>query len=98
MTRNIPDWKINLSKKLGVFGLSDLKRLAPIGDIGYMNGWYNPWGGSSWFNGQMEKAIYDAAYAQGYRFTWRDRSYHRGIDNEYYCEELGLTYHVDSSD
>ena len=36
---NIAPWKKELSKKIGLFGLSDLRRLAPIGDLGYANGW-----------------------------------------------------------
>lgn len=34
--------KWELSRKVGLFGLDDLRKLAPIGDLGYENGWYPP--------------------------------------------------------
>ena len=36
--------KLELTRKIGLFGLSDLRKLAPIGDLGYANGWYEPSG------------------------------------------------------
>ena len=30
--------KLELTRKIGLFGLSDLRKLAPIGDLGYANG------------------------------------------------------------
>ena len=38
-------WKMELTRKIGLFGLKDLRRLAPIGDVGYENGWYPPFFG-----------------------------------------------------
>ena len=32
--------KLELTRKIGLFGLSDLRKLAPIGDLGYANGWW----------------------------------------------------------
>ena len=92
--------KNELLRKVGVFGVGDVKRLAPIGDLGYENGWY-PWGlfpsRGTFMDGGMEKAICDAAHDQGYRFKCISHN-ERGTDTVYYCEELGMTYHVDSSD
>lgn len=31
----VQDWKKELVRKIGLFGLSDLRKLAPIGDLGY---------------------------------------------------------------
>lgn len=36
----VPEWKKDLTRKISLFGLSDLRKLAPIGDLGYANGWY----------------------------------------------------------
>ena len=30
--------KLELTRKIGIFGLSDLRKIAPIGDLGYENG------------------------------------------------------------
>lgn len=48
-------------------------------------------------NGGMERCIYEAAIDQGFKFKIIS---HRetGSDTVYYCDELGMTYHVDSSD
>ena len=91
--------KEDLIRKLGLFGLSDVSRLAPIGDLGYMNGWYrSPFFPSqgTWMDGGMERAIYEAAREQGYRFEIIS---HRetGSDTCYYCKDLHMYYHVDSS-
>ena len=92
--------KEELVRKVGLLGLRDVSRLAPIGDLGYMNGWYP----CSWFpsqgtfmKGGLERCIYEAAIDQGFKFKIIS---HRetGSDTVYYCDELGMTYHVDSSD
>ena len=95
----VPSWKRDLVRKIGLFGLSDLRRLSPIGDLGYANGWYwNTDGCSGWMYGDMEKAVVHAFGCQGFRFDkcW-DTGYRR-TDHHYYCSELGLSYSVDSSD
>ena len=92
--------KEELVRKVGLLGLKDVKKLAPIGDLGYANGWYShgffPEQGT-FMKGGLERMIYEAACAQGYSFKCVS---HResGVDTVYRCEELGLTYHVDSSD
>jgi len=92
--------KQELVRKVGLFGLRDVKALAPIGDLGYANGWY-PCGffplQGTFMKGGLERVVFEAAQEQGYTFKCVS---HRetGVDTVYYCEELRLTYHVDSSD
>lgn len=92
--------KMELVRKVGLFGLSDLRKLAPIGDFDYANGWY-PCGffpeQDTFMKGGLERMIYEAACEQG--FTFKCISHREtGVDTVYHCEELGMTYHVDSSD
>jgi hypothetical protein len=90
--------KEELLRKVGVFGVGDVKRLAPIGDLGYMNGWYPPFFWEPKFvDTEMPRMIYESACEQGYRFKEISHN-ERGTDTVYYCEELKMTYHVDSSD
>ena len=90
---------MELTRKIGLFGLKDLRKLAPVGDLGYANGWYGPFGDGSWMRGGMERALVDAAYEQGFKTVCADYGYpHRGTDHETRFPEIGLTYHVDSSD
>lgn len=97
--RYIAPWKKKLSMKIGLLGLNDVSKLAPIGDLGYMNGWY-PCSlftdHGQWMNGGMERAVYEAAKEQGYRF---EEISHRetGVDTTYYCKSLSMYFHVDSS-
>ena len=92
--------KLELVRKVGVLGLSDVSKLAPIGDLDYANGWY-PCGffpeQGTFMKGGIERAVYDAACKQGYTFKCIS---HResGVDTVYHCEQLKMTYHVDSSD
>jgi len=92
--------KEELLRKVGLMGLRDVKMLAPIGDLGYANGWYPcsllPKLGT-FMHGGLERAVYDAVREQGYSFKCVSYN-HRGTDTVYHCEELGMTYHVDSSD
>ena len=92
--------KNELLRKVGLLGVGDVKKLAPIGDLGYMNGWY-PCGlfprQGTLMDGGLERLVYDAACKQGYMFKCIKHN-ERGTDTVYYCEELGMTYHVDSSD
>ena len=90
---------MDLVRKIGLMGLRDVSKLSPIGDLGYMNGWYRcSWSPSkgTWMDGGMERAIYEAAREQGYRFEIIS---HRetGSDTCYYCKDLHMYYHVDSS-
>lgn len=92
--------KQELVRKVGLFGLKDLRKLAPIGDLGYANGWY-PNGffpeNGTFMKGGLERMIYEAAREQGFYYKMVS---HRetGSDTVYRCEEIGMTYHVDSSD
>ena len=95
----VPEWKKDLTRKIGLFGLGDLRKLAPIGDLGYANGWYwNFEGESGWFYGEMEKAIMEAFREQGFKFDKGYDSGYRRTDHHYICTELGLRYSVDSGD
>ena len=85
--------------RIGLFGLSDLRRLAPVGNLGYANGWYwNFHNRKGWMYGDMEKAVMDAFRSQGFRFDEGYSSGYRNTDHHYMCTELGLSYSVDSSD
>ncbi len=96
---SIPEWKKDLTRKIGLFGLGDLRKLAPIGDLGYANGWYwNPSHKKGWFYGEMEKAITEAFHEQGFKFDKGYSSGYRQTDHHHICTELGLRYSVDSGD
>jgi hypothetical protein len=96
----IAPWKKDLVRKVGLIGLRDVRKLAPIGDLGYANGWY-PCGllptQGTFMDGGLERCIYEEACEQGFTFECTS---HRetGVDTCYYCKELGMKYHVDSSD
>jgi hypothetical protein len=95
----VQTWKKELVRKIGLFGLSDLRKLAPIGDLGYANGWYwNPSGEKGFMYGEMEIAILKAFREQGFKFDKGYSSGYRGTDHHSTCTELGLRYSVDSSD
>lgn len=96
---NIAPWKKELTRKIGLLGLSDLRKLAPIGDLGYANGWYWDYKGrKGWFYGDMEKAIMEAFHEQGFMFDKGWSTGYRNTDHHSVCTELGLSYSVDSSD
>lgn len=95
----VPEWKKELTRKIGLFGLGDLRKLAPIGDLGYANGWdWNPYGEKGWFYGEMEKAIMKAFHEQGFKFDKGYSTGYRQTDHHSCCTELGLRYSVDSGD
>ena len=95
----VQNWKKELVRKIGLFGLSDLRKLAPIGDLGYANGWYwNPSGEKGFMYGEMEIAILKAFREQGFKFDKGYSSGYRGTDHHSICTELGLRYSVDSGD
>jgi hypothetical protein len=96
----VPEWKKELVRKIGLFGLSDLRKLAPIGDLGYANGWTpifsdDPEG---WMYGEMESSILKAFYEQGFSFDKCYYSGYRRTDHHYKCSELCMSYSTDSSD
>ena len=96
----VPEWKKELVRKIGLFGLGDLRKIAPIGDLGYANGWtpifYDD--GRGWMYGEMEKAVMNAFYEQGFRFDKCWDSGYRRTDHHSVCTELGMSYSTDSSD
>lgn len=94
--------EMELVKKVGLFGLTDLNKLAPIGDLDYMNGWYPPFFWEvRWANTELPKLIYEAYCEQRKYNNWTEEGYssgYRGTDHHTYCPELGLRWSVDSGD
>lgn len=90
--------KMNLVRKVGLFGLKDLRKLAPIGDLGYANGWYAPFGDGSFMNGGLERAIMEEFHKQGFKVDKSHDSGYRRTDHHSTCTELGLSWSVDSGD
>ena len=95
--------KRKLSMKVGLFGLSDLRKLAPIGDLGYANGWYPPFFGNTdmWLDVELPRAIMRAFREQREKYGFKVEGYssgYRGTDHHSYCKELGLSWSVDSGD
>lgn len=97
---------IELLMKVGVLGLSDLRKLAPIGDIGYLNGidFY-----SRYLEDSLDKFcrttllewIMDAFHEQREKFGYTVQGHstgYRQTDHHSYCPELGLRWSVDSGD
>lgn len=96
-------FKKELVRKVGLFGLGDLRKLAPIGDLGYVNGWYHPFfvRQPEWAETELPKAIMKAFDEQKKKFGFTvecHSSRWRNTDNSYYCPELGLRWAVDSGD
>jgi len=96
---NIPKQRMELIRKVGLFGLSDLRKLAPIGDLGYLNA-------SSFYRGNYPLAgllddMMRAFYEQRKRFGWTVEgrsSKWRNSDNSYSCPELQMQWAIDSGD
>ena len=91
--------RMNLIRKIGVFGLKDLRKLAPIGDIGYLNAidFYR----GSYPKSGMINDIMKAFYQQKKRYGWTETctsSRYRNTDNSYSCPELKLYWAIDSGD
>lgn len=87
---------LELTRKIGLFGLNDLRKIAPIGDLWYANGWEK-----AWMNGGMEKAIVKAFHQQREKFGFETKTYssgYRNTDHHTECKELGLRWSVDSGD
>lgn len=90
--------KMELVRKVGLFGLSDLKKIAPIGDLGYLNAisFYH-----DFLNSGLIDAIMKAFYEQCEKYGWTVESGDTGwrcTDHWSHCPELGLTWRVDSGD
>ena len=92
--------KLELTRKIGLFGLSDLRKIAPIGNLGYANGWETHWG-KGWMHGGMEKAVVRAFREQQKKYGWEVKGHSTGYrmtDHHTYIPELGLSWSVDSGD
>lgn len=92
-----------LLRKVGLFGVEDLRKLAPIGDLGYVNGWYPPFYGNTdmCLDVWLPKLIMKAFREQKDKFGFEVKGYSSGwagTDHHSRCEELGLSWHCDSSD
>lgn len=75
-----------LAEKIKQFGLEDLRKIAPIGYLGYANGWYSTWDNDDkYLFHEMPIAIYEAFQKQKKTL---------GIT----AEEIGMSWDVDSSD
>lgn len=95
--------KLELSRKVGLMGLKDLRKLALIGDLGYENGWYPPffWKVDMWLDVELPKAIMKAFHEQREKYGFKVEGYSTGwakTDHHSYCKELGLRWSVDSGD
>ena len=89
---------MELVRKVGLLGTNDLRKLAPIGDIGYLNS-------ISFFRGDflrstLPSSIINAFMEQRerYGFTLERGDGPYRCDHWARCKELGLIWHVDSSD
>ena len=94
--------RMELIRKVGLFGLRDLRKLAPIGDLGYENGWYPPffWKVDEYLDVELPKSIMKAFQEQKDKFGFTLKSWDTGwakTDHHNYCPELGLRWSVDSS-
>ena len=94
--------EMELVRKVGLFGLRDLNKLAPIGNLDYMNGWYPPFFWEvTWAGTELCAAIYRAFNNQREHNNWTVNGHssgYRGTDHHSYCPELGLSWSVDSGD
>ena len=94
--------EMELVRKVGLMGLTDLNKLAPIGDLGYMNGWYPPFFGEvRWAETELPRLIYKAYMEQKEHNSWTEEGHSTGYrctDHHFYCPELGLSWSVDSGD
>ena len=96
---------MDLYRKVSLFGLSDLRKLSPIGDIGDLNGisFYRHYHRGKSFENFLRtdllEWVYKAYCAQFKRMGWTEKDYQRGrCIHEYNCPELGFWYGIDSSD
>lgn len=93
MTRNR-----KLLLNVGLFGIQDLSRLAPIGDIGYLNAidFYHDYENSGMISDIM-KAFHEQREKNGWTVKGGDTIW-RCTDHWSYCPEIGLSWKVDSGD
>ena len=94
--------KWELTRKIGLFGLGDLRKLAPIGDIGYENDWYPPFWGSThmWLDVMLPRLIMKAFWEQKDKYGFEVEGYSNGYaktDHHSCCKSLSLYWHCDSS-
>ena len=92
---------MDLYRKVSLFGLSDLRKLAPIGDIGYLNGisFYRGKSFGSFLRSTLIDWVYKAYCEQFKKMGWTEQHHQSGrCINDYYCPELGFSYGIDSSD
>ena len=95
MTRNRA-----LLLKVGLFGIQDLNRLAPIGDIGYLKdiSYYN---GREYEMSGLKRDIMKAFDEQREKNGWTvegGNTVWRCTDHWSHCPEIGLSWSVDSGD
>lgn len=93
------DYRMELLRKVGLFGLKDLNKLAPIGDLGYLNAidYYE----GDFLRSGLISAIMDAFWEQREKNEWTFQGGNtkwRCTDHWAYCPELGLRWSVDSGD
>ena len=90
--------RMELVRKIGLLGLSDLNKLAPIGDIGYLNAisFYH-----DFLRSGLIDAIIKAFWEQKEKNNWTvigGNTKWRCTDHWSECPELGLRWSVDSGD
>ena len=83
---------MDLVRKVGLFGMKDLNKLAPIGDLGYLNS-------ISYYRGDFLRSGLIEAIMDAFREQMKDNKWTwRCTDHWSYCPELGLRWSVDSGD
>lgn len=90
--------RMELVRKVGLLGTNDLRKLAPIGDIGYLNAivFYR----GDFIKSEIPRLIMKAFREQREKYGFTTVSIYstcRG-DSQFKCPELGLYWGVDSSD
>ena len=94
--------QMELIRKVGLLGLNDLNKLAPIGDLDYTNGWFPPFFWKvTWAETELPRLIYKAYMEQKKYNNWTEEGHstgYRGTDHHFYCPELGMRWSVDSGD
>ena len=90
---------MELIRKVGLFGLRDLRKLAPIGDLGYLNG-IEFYRGNYPLSGLVDdilKAFQEQRERFGFTLQGGDTGW-RCTDHWSRCPELKLSWQVDSGD
>ena len=91
--------RMELVRKIGLFGLTDLNKLAPIGDLGYLNA-VDFYRGSYPMSGMIND-IMKAFWEQKEKNNWTvigGNTKWRCTDHWSECPELGLRWQIDSGD